>query len=330
MPQITVQALVTGPDGVLLVRERGAAEWRLPGGPLLETDESVEDAVIREVRTWLSLTLEEEPLFLDTLYERSAEATVVHNIFHLPDPSAFELPPGLESRWLVADALGETKVADWLRRGLEAAFGGEVEPEFDLGQLEAAFADRRETAPVIVVTGPAGAGKSTVARELCRRFPRAAHISADLLRAAVVSGYASPIPGQSDPDWAAQQNRLVVANATAIARNFVAEGFVAVIDEVLEGTEGLDAYLDALGPFFAVHVITLLPDAATLVRRDAQRPAADQMGARCEELRRIIAANGESRGIRLDTSAWTVEETIDIILARLSDAHVEQTMEDLG
>ncbi|MGH2584204.1 MAG: AAA family ATPase [Dehalococcoidia bacterium] len=328
MPEITVQALVTGPEGVLLVREQGQAEWRLPGGPLAETDETVEEGIHREVESWLGIDLMDEPEFLDTLYERLGAETVVHNLFLLPHTPELRTADGVEHQWIAVDDLDDLPLAGWLREGLRVAFGGEPEPEFDLSAIQAAVAPVVSAAPVIIVTGPAGAGKSTVGRELCRRFPRAAHISVDFLRDLVVSGYASPIPGESDPEESDVQNQLATVNAAALARNFSLAGMVAVIDEVLETPDGLDRYLEALGPDMDVRVITLLPNAEELARRDTERPAGDRMGARSEELRRIIAGNGETRGLRLDSSSWDVEQTVDIILERLGEARVIAVWEE--
>jgi 8-oxo-dGTP pyrophosphatase MutT (NUDIX family) len=327
MPPIFVWAVVTDPRGVLLVPARNADAWVLPGGALRPEDESVEDAIVREVEARFGVRLAEEPEFLDTEYERLADgATVVHNLFHVPGDllvAGLEAPAPGDSEWLPLDDLDSTPLPAWLRRGLGVLFGGEeAGPAFDLAQIEAALGRVTEAEPVIVITGPASAGKSTVARELCRRFPRAAHIEVDELRDMVLSGYASPVPGQSDGVEAEAQNRLATLNAAALARNFSLAGMVAVIDEVLEGPEGLDGYLTALGPDMDVRVVTLLPDAAELARRDVGRLEGHRMGARSEQLWRIIAGNGETRGLRLDTSGWTVEETVDIILERLKEARV--------
>jgi len=329
MPEITVQALVTGPEGVLLVREPGQAEWRLPGGPL-EVDESVEQAIVREVESRLGLRMDEEPEFLDTLFERRGVETVVHNLFLVPHTPDLRTADGVEHHWIAAHDLDDLPLAGWLRDGLRFAFGGEPEPGFDLGAMQAAVAPVVSAAPVIIVTGPAGAGKSTVARELCRRFPRAAHIDVDLLRwRMIVSGYVRPEEAYGpEPEEALRQLALAARNASALARNFASEGFLAVIDDVLERREDLDLYLAALHPCPDIRFVTLLPSAEVLAARDTGRSPDDYMGSRSEELRQIIAGNGETRGLRLDSSSWDVEQTVDIILERLDEAHVIAVWEE--
>ena len=331
MPEITVQALVIGPDGMLLVRERGAAEWRLPGGSLLDRDATIEEALAREVERWLGMAVDADPDFLDTFYERrDGGQTVVHNVFLVPAEVGVRTPEGVESRWIGEHDLGAVRVAEWLRRALQAAFGGESGAEIDFGEIEAVVGRFRPLEPVFIVTGPAGAGKSTVARELCRRFARAAHIDVDLIRwRMVVSGYVRPEEACGpEPDEALQQLALAARNACALARNFGEEGFVAVIDDVLETREQLDLYLEELHGTGPVYVATLLPDAEVLAARDAGRDGGAFMGSRSEELRRIIAGNGETRGLRLDTSAWTPEQVVDIILERLEEARVTPVWEE--
>jgi chloramphenicol 3-O-phosphotransferase len=327
MPPIFVWAVVTDARGVLLVRAGDGGLASLPGGPLLPEDETVEAAVVREVETLFGVGLAEEPEFLDTRYERMADgATVVHNLFHVPGEL---LGPRLDAagggEWVALDELDRPTIAPWLRRGLGVLFGGEEEESaFDFGQIEAALGYVVETEPVILISGPAGAGKSTVAREICRRFPRAAHIDVDLLRwRMIVSGYVRPEEAYGPaPEEALRQLALAARNAGALARNFSSEGFLAVIDDVLETGDQLDIYLDSLDGLAAVYFVTLLPSAEVLAARDAGRSPDQFMGSRSEELRQIIAQNGETRGLRLDTSACTVEETVDIILERLEEARV--------
>lgn len=323
MPPIFVWAVVTDQRGVLLVPARAADGWMLPGGPLRDGDETVEAALLRELERTFGVRLEQEPAFLTTQYERRADGTtLVHNLFGVPvaQLAPFSLQEG-SIAWLDPAAAGSLEVPDWLRGGLATLFGDEESgPDFDLSEVQRALGAAPPLPPVIVLTGPAGAGKTTVALELCRRYERAAHVSADLLRQMVVSGYASPAPGRSDPEEAAAQNRLVTENAAALARNFTHAGMVVVIDEVLETRAGLDDLLEALGPDQDVRFVTLLPGAEELVRRDGMRAPADRMGTRSEALRRIIAANGETRGIRLDTTGWSLEQTVDMILERLEEA----------
>jgi hypothetical protein len=323
---IYVWAVVTDERGVLILPSLDSDGWTLPGGTLMDDDDTVELAIMRELRSRYGIDLPDEPEFLATRYERSPDGgTIVHNLFHVPGET---IDPGVESfgtsaEWTDPADTDRPGIPAWLREGLATLFEDEdALPSFDVTQLQAGLAQFRPTAPVVIVTGPAGVGKSTVARELCLRFDRAAHINVDFLRDMVISGYASPIPGESDPTEAEEQIRLGITNAAALARNFSESGMLAVIDDVLETPGELDTYLDALGPGADLRLVTLLADRTILARRDAQRPHDQQMGTRSQDLHHIFMTNGETRGIRLDTSHQTPEDSVDIILEQLEDARV--------
>ena len=326
MTPIYVWAVVTDERTVLLMPATQADGWSLPGGALLDTDETVEDAMLREIERHFGVRLPQEPEFLDTHYERRQDGTtLVHNLFHVPsaDLGSSIAERHTQTEWLHMDRLEGAPLPGWLRRGLAALFDDEAmaDPSFDLTEFQAAVQRLAPTAPVFIITGPAGAGKSSVAQELCRRFPRAAHVEADLVRHMVRSGYASPVPGEADPDEAARQEELAQRNAAELARNFAFAGFVAIIDDVVEQPDELDHYLANLAGL-DVAFITLLPDAESVRRRDQTRASERRMGPRAAHLHGIIAANRETRGLRLDTSAWSVEETVDMILERLDEARV--------
>ncbi|MBI2760850.1 MAG: AAA family ATPase [Chloroflexi bacterium] len=332
MPTITVSALITDKDRVLLVRSEDGAGWMLPGGVLTDADESVEGALAEALERRLGLAVfVEESAFLDTVYERTGSEVIVHNIFAAPifatgvDAAALADRP--DRRWATGDAFSEVVLPGWLREALPELLssGRATTVDFDLRSFGVNFdADvaAGRLAPVVIVTGPAGAGKSTVSRALCARFARAAHINVDEIRwKVIVSGYVSPEAAGEEAKEARRQRSLATRNASALASNFAADDFVAVIDDVLEQPHELDEYLAYLGGL-QVAFVTLLPDADTVRRRDEDRSPDDSMGERALELHRIISENGETRGLRLDTSNLTVEETVDVLLERLDEAWV--------
>jgi ADP-ribose pyrophosphatase YjhB (NUDIX family)/chloramphenicol 3-O-phosphotransferase len=335
MPTITVSAILLEHERVLLVRPAGRQTWTLPGGLLTDADDTVEDAIGRVLAKSIRLDVTEVD-FLDTLYERLPGEVVVRNVFLVTRVSGTLPGTGirgdLELRWVSLAEMPALPVEMWLAGSLESLLAGEQRQEdepFDLGEIATALGRRiddaswgsPEAATVFIISGPAGAGKSTVARALCERLPRSAHVDADLLRDMVIGGYASPVPGVHDRAARDEQIALAHRNACALARNFALTGLTAVIDDIVEERADLDRCLEELAGF-DVAFVTLLPDADALRTRDQGRESEKRVGRRSSDLQRIIADNGETRGLRLDTSGLTVEETVTAILERIDEARV--------
>jgi len=171
-------------------------------------------------------------------------------------------------------------------------------------------------APVLVVTGAMASGKSTVAEALARSFPLAAHVRGDVFRRFVVSGQASMDPPLSDEARAQLDLRHVLAAQTA--DTYAAAGFTAVVQDILLGPD-LVRFTARLRtrPRYAV---VLVPDAASLAARDAARHKQAYGAWTPEEF--AVAARETPGGLHLDTSGWTVAETVEQILARLDEARV--------
>src|SRR5258707_6581095 len=101
-------------------------------------------------------------------------------------------------------------------------------------------------ADILILTGPPGAGKTTVAEALADRYDRVAHIEVDTLRHFVTpTGYVPPSRG--GVAWE-RQNALAVRNASSLAANFIAEIYVVMIDDVVITPANLSAYIEGLKP----------------------------------------------------------------------------------
>ena len=312
MTKIVVSALLEE-NGLALLARRSDGAWELPSEALGE-QETTEDAVRRLTRDALGCQIDGEE-FVDTYYERGGDAgePIVRNVFRV---GCWASPPLLaagtsysELRWTALDEIGQLAATETQRAILRDCLG-------EGGQ------DTLPGAPITVITGPAGAGKSTIAGLLCTRLERAAHIEVDLLRDMVISGYASPVSDQSDPSLIDEQLRLAAENAAALARNFSLAGYEAVIDDVIVSSDALDRILQSLRGVATVFLITLLPDEETLSVRDAERDPDLRMGQRCLDLLATYHRNGETRGLRVDTSRMSKSETVSWILVNRDRARV--------
>ncbi|MGI8551112.1 MAG: NUDIX domain-containing protein [Dehalococcoidia bacterium] len=314
MATIYVSAIMSEGMQVLLARNSQGI-WELPGGSLLDDDDTIEDGLSRVLREEFGLQVQTQE-FLDTYHQPSPkrQPPTLRNVSLVGSwsgiPSVSATSGFSELRWVPLHEVGELTVDETTLRALAEGLGVH------------AAATPAPGAPVILIIGPSAAGKSTIARSLCRHFERSAHIEVDLLRHMVISGYASPVPGVANPFEAAQQKDLALANVASLARNFSLAGFQTVIDTVIESPEELDGYLEPFAGLAKTYVVTLLPSAASLRERDGGRTPDVRQGERSQDLLRLISVNGETRGLRFDTSSLSIGETTEYILAHLDQARV--------
>jgi len=119
-------------------------------------------------------------------------------------------------------------------------------------------------ANLLVVTGPPGAGKSTVARLLADNFDRSVLVEGDAFFAFLANGRIDPwLPDSHD------QNTVVVEAAASAAGQFASSGYATIYDGVL-GPWFLATFLAAAGTNELDYVI-LLPSIETCVNRVATR-----------------------------------------------------------
>ena len=117
---------------------------------------------------------------------------------------------------------------------------------------------------LIVVTGPPGAGKTTVSRVLSGMFEASARVAGDEFFAFIDQGYLAP--------WtpaAHRQNEVVVSAAAAAAGRLAAGGYTVIYDGVI-GPWLVDAFGRAAG-VTRLHYALLLPPEQVCLHRVASR-----------------------------------------------------------
>jgi dephospho-CoA kinase len=117
---------------------------------------------------------------------------------------------------------------------------------------------------LLIVTGPPGAGKSTVARALAARFDRSALVEGDAFFAFVASGAIPPWLPESH-----EQNGVVTRAAAVATAEFVTGGYTVVYDGVM-GPWFLPTFAEATG-LDALDYVVLLPSVERCLERVATR-----------------------------------------------------------
>ncbi|WP_051794509.1 AAA family ATPase [Streptomyces sp. NRRL S-87] len=176
------------------------------------------------------------------------------------------------------------------------------------------------TTLAVLLIGPAGAGKTTVARHWANSRPvPTAHISLDDVREWVCSGFADPQAGWNDHSEA--QYRLARRTCGFAARNFLANGISCIVDDAVfpdRPVVGLGGWKRHVGP--ALLPVVLLPGLEVVLERNAERSGNRRLSD--EEVARIHGrmAGWYGSGLPIiDNSHYDVETTaraLDDVLAR--------------
>ena len=163
------------------------------------------------------------------------------------------------------------------------------------------------------------AGKSTVAQALAERLPRSVHLRGDIFRRMIVNGRADM--GFELSDDALAQLQLRYRLAATVALEYLAAGFTVVYQDIVIGQALVETVERLCG--HPLYVIVLRPNPEAVIAREAGRSKRGYRDhAEVFDFDRVLRAATPRLGLWLDTSSWTVEETVAQILARLPEARV--------
>jgi predicted ABC-type ATPase len=120
--------------------------------------------------------------------------------------------------------------------------------------------------PVLIVTGPPGAGKSTVSMLIAGRHEQGVCIESDWFWSTIVDGFIAPWEPGAD-----HQNRTVLRSFIAAASAFARGGYPVVLDGVV-GPWYLDLVTQELqGTEVDVHYVVLRPSLSIALARATGR-----------------------------------------------------------
>ncbi|MEX2247329.1 MAG: hypothetical protein WEC75_11660 [Dehalococcoidia bacterium] len=163
---------------------------------------------------------------------------------------------------------------------------------------------------IVIVSGPPGAGKSTVCDLLCERYDRTVHLLTDEAYGWIRMGFIEPWkPGSLT------QN-LTVSRAAARAATAFAQARYGVFVDGVIGPQHLPVYLEELqAGGVPVHYAVLLPSLDETKRRalnlEKQILGADDMFARVYAM---FADQPASAGCTIDSTSLSAQQTADRVM----------------
>lgn len=155
-----------------------------------------------------------------------------------------------------------------------------------------------------IITGPAGIGKSTVSKELAKRYSKSVVIEGDEIYHQVVGGY---VPAWKDGNhletfWKVCMN---------IFKVYLEDGYDVIFNYIV--TPEKLKYIKENFYNYEIRFVVLLVDEETLLLRDSLRDEDCQMKERCVVLLNNFKNRNYDKNNILDSSNLSVDETLSII-----------------
>jgi chloramphenicol 3-O-phosphotransferase len=168
----------------------------------------------------------------------------------------------------------------------------------------------RGVTDIVVVTGPPGAGKSTIAALVAGSFDRSVHIHTDDFYAWIARGFIEPWRPEAH-----EQNIVIIGAIAAVADRLAAGGYVAVVDGIV-GPWFLEPWRALARP---VSYVVLRPSVETAEHRAVTRGEHPLKDISVVGLMHAAFAElGPFERHVVDSTAATADETAADVLRRLA------------
>jgi len=165
---------------------------------------------------------------------------------------------------------------------------------------------------MVMFTGPAGAGKTTLARAWCATRRRSVHVELDAVRHLIVSGLVDP--QTTGPDQAEQYDTSVAA-CCALVREFIGRGYDVAVDDATDPGGFERHWLPRLGSI-EYSVVVVRPGLKVALERGAGRSKRVRSDVARDQ---HAAASRWPAGQTIDTTGQSIEESLETVRRLISD-----------
>ena len=169
---------------------------------------------------------------------------------------------------------------------------------------------------VLIVSGPAASGKTTVARLVASTFERSVHVEADRFFGFVVGGYVDPWDRQAH-----DQNTVVMEIACDVARRYAEAGYLTVLDGMFIPGWFYEPVRDRLrAASLEVSAAFIRPPQATVLTRGRARVAPKLLNDDVlEHLWRSFADLGPLEDHVIENDDDAADAAAEVVVRRLAD-----------